>query len=267
MNAFELVLFSVDQAFVRRAVDAGVSSVIVDWEQQEKHARQHGADTEINRHTVDDLRRVREATNARLLCRINPYGPAISREVAAAVSAGADELLVPMIRTARDAEAVLELAAGRCEVGILLETKAALSAAEDLAQLPLSRVYVGLNDLAIERRSETIFAPLVDGTLEAVRPLFDAPFGFGGLTLPDLGHPIPCRLLIGELARLRCSFSFLRRSFHRDISGRDPAIEVPRLMRALDTAAARTPEEVAADRAALVGAVAARATGGLAGAA
>ncbi len=109
---------------------------------------------------------------------------------------------------------------GRCGVGMLLETCEAVVGAADFARLPLSRVYVGLNDLAIARRSANIFEAVADGTVDRLRPLFTVPFGFGGLTLPDAGHPIPCRLLMAEMTRLECTFSFLRRSFRRDTQGR-----------------------------------------------
>jgi HpcH/HpaI aldolase/citrate lyase family protein len=251
MSDFELVLFSVDPELVRRAVSAGVDSLIVDWEHLDKEARQRGADTEINRHTAQDLRRVRAATDAHVLCRVNALGPGSANEIETAIAAGADEVLLPMVRTPAQVEEALALAARRCRVGILLETAAALENAGELAQLPLSRVYVGLNDLAIERRSPSIFEPLVDGTLERLRPLFRVPFGFGGLTLPDRGAPVPCRLLLGEMARLECSFSFLRRSFHRDIRDRDLRVEVQRLRRAIATSAARSEEAVARDRAEL----------------
>ena len=91
-------------------------------------------------------------------------------------------------------------------------------------------MYVGLNDLAIERRSASIFEAITDGTVDRLREIFSVPFGFGGLTLPDRGHPVPCRLLINEMVRLNCHFSFLRRSFHRDIRGR-PVSEGLRLIR------------------------------------
>jgi hypothetical protein len=112
-------------------------------------------------------------------------------------------------------------------------------------------VYIGLNDLAIERGASTIFEPVVDGTIDELRRLFSIPFGFGGLTLPDRGSPVPCRLLIAELTRLACSFSFLRRSFHRDIAGRDLAVEIPRLLAAIEAASRRPPPSVASERAEL----------------
>src|SRR5262245_17306418 len=43
MSDFELVLFSVDPDLVRRAVSAGVDSLIADWEPLDKEARQRGA--------------------------------------------------------------------------------------------------------------------------------------------------------------------------------------------------------------------------------
>jgi len=255
MTNFELILFSIDPEFVRKAVAAGVAAAIVDWEHEHKEARQREVDTEINRHTAQDLQRVRAATHARVLCRLNAFSKRSGPEVEAAIASGADEILLPLVRTVEEVEAVLSLVDGRRDLGILIETEAALAVAPALGRLPLSRAYLGLNDLAIERRSPTIFAPLVDGTLDALRPHFTMPFGFGGLTLPDRGSPVPCRLLIAELARLRCSFSFLRRSFHRDILGRDVTQEIARLRAALDAAFARSPNAVRRERSELEWAV------------
>jgi hypothetical protein len=124
-------------------------------------------------------------------------------------------------------------------VGILVETLDAVARAAELARLPLTRAYLGLNDLAIERQSCSIFAAVADGTLEHVRRPFEVPFGFGGLTLPEGGSPLPCRLLMGEMARLGCRYSFLRRSFHRDVHGRELAVEIPRLLDGLRVMANR----------------------------
>jgi hypothetical protein len=88
-----------------------------------------------------------------------------------------------------------------------------------------------------------------------VRRACPVPFGFGGLTLPDRGAPVPCRLLIAEMARISARFSFLRRSFLRDITGRSLQVEVPRLLEAISTAADRTHEEIRRDRDELLSAV------------
>ena len=63
-------------------------------------------------------------------------------------------------------------------------------------------------------------------------------------------------LLVAEVARLACDFTFLRRSFYRDTAGRDVAAEVPRIHAALDAAFAREQDEVARDREELLGRVA-----------
>jgi hypothetical protein len=229
-------------------VTAGVTGVIVDWEHIGKDSRQASVDTQTNHDTVDDLLRVRACTDARLLCRINGHGAMTRREIELAIIVGADEILLPMVRTMREVESVLEQVGGRCGVGIQIETLAAVDLAGELSSLPLSRVYVGLNDLALERKSPNIFTPILDGTIEAIRPWFDIPFGFTELTLPDQGFPIPSRLLMGELIRLRSDFSVLRRSFNRDLQGHDPDIEIPRIQQALRLLSLRPPGVVTGER-------------------
>lgn len=251
-SPFELFLFTVDPSVASAAVDAGVDGIVVDWERLGKRRRQRTADTEINHDTPDDLRRVREATTGRILCRLNPVGRGTPGELEAAVGAGADEVLVPMVRAPHEVESALELADGRVGVGIMVETTEGVARVGELAALPVSRVFVGLNDLAIERGSRSIFAALADGTVDRVCTAFSAPVGVAGMTLPERGEPLPARLVTAELARLRCSFTFLRRSFRRDIVGRDLTVEVPRMKVAVDAARARSADEVARDRAELV---------------
>ncbi|MGY1726831.1 aldolase/citrate lyase family protein [Geodermatophilus sp. SYSU D01062] len=251
----DLFLFTVDAAWGRDVVAAGAAGIVVDWERRGKHRRQAGEGTQINADTLADLVRVRAATDGRLLCRINAAGPWTAREVADAVAAGADEVLLPMVRTAEEVDRTLDLVAGRCGLGILVETQDAVDRVAELARRPLSRIYVGLNDLRIDRRSRELFRPLVDGTVEAVRAAVPVPFGVGGLTLPGGGFPVPGDLLAAELLRLRTDFTFLRRSFTADMAGRDPFVEVPRLRAALAGLSAADPLAVAERRAGFVAAV------------
>jgi len=248
MTGFALALFSTDPATVREAEAAGVEMIVVDWEFRGKTERQAGADTEVNHDTPEDLRRVRAATSATIVCRINQLGPWTADEVDVAIDAGADEILLPMVRSAADVESLLRIVDGRCRSGILIETGEAVDRAADLASLPLSRVYFGLHDFAIDRGTKSIFMPLVDGTLERTRAHFDVPFGFGGLTLPDRGSPIPARLLLGAMAALDCGFSFLRRSFHRDVPRGSIAAGVAHIREALSEAAGRSADELERDR-------------------
>lgn len=251
----QLYVFSVEPGLVRDVVVAGAAGIVVDWENRGKERRQQGWGTEINRHTPRDLERVRAATGGRVLCRINAHGPWTADEVRAAVARGADEILLPMVRRPEEVDRTLDLVDGRCGLGILVETRDAVERAAELARRPLSRVYVGLNDLRIDRGATDLFTPLVDGTVDRVRAAVDVPFGVAGLTLPGLGAPIPTRLIGAELVRVGAAFTFLRRSFLADLAGRDPAVEVPRMHAASATLRARTPEQVCADRDALLAAV------------
>jgi len=253
-GGIDALVFSTDPAFAAAAVRAGAAGVIVDWERRGKRERQAGFDTQVNADTAADLQRVRAATDGPVLCRVNGWGPGSQAEIDRAIALGADELLLPMVRRPEEVDAALAAVAGRCRLGILVETTEAVRRADELLRRPLSRVYVGLNDLMIDRGGRTLFAALVDGTVDRVRAATptELAFGVAGLTLPEAGHPVPCRLVAAELARLDASFTFLRRSFHADVAGRDLAIELPRVTGAVAAARRRPPHQQAADRAELV---------------
>jgi hypothetical protein len=212
---FELLLFADSAPVAAAATD--LDGLVVDWESRGKAQRQAGYDTQVNHHTLAHLRQVRAATSLPVTCRINSHGPHTLEEVEAALGEGANEILLPMVRQVDEVERTLQAVRGRAPLAILIETTDAVQRRAELGALPLSRIYVGLNDLAIDRGARNIFTAVVDGTVEDIRGHIRVPFGFGGLTLPHLGHPVPCHLLIAEMARLRCSFSFLRRSFLRDV--------------------------------------------------
>jgi hypothetical protein len=160
-----------------------------------------------------------------------------------------------MVRTPAEVDRTLDLVAGRCGLGILIETQAAVDRAAEFAGRPLSRIYVGLNDLRIDRGSTELFRPLVDGTVDGVRRQVAQPFGVGGLTLPGRGFPVSSDLLAAELVRTGADFTFLRRSFTADMAGRDPFVEVPLLLAAVDRLRLAGPAEVTASREAFVAAV------------
>ena len=251
----DLFLFTVDPSWGPDVVAAGAAGIVVDWERRGKARRQRGEGTQINEDTPEDLARMRAATDGRLLCRINGFGPWTAGEVDDAVRRGADEILLPMVRTTDEVDRTLELVGGRCGLGILVETQDGVDRTSGLARRPLSRIYVGLNDLRIDRRAEQLFLPLVDGTVDAVRAQVASPFGVGGLTLPGRGFPVSSDLLAAELVRTGADFTFLRRSFTADMAGRDPFAEVPALLRSIDGLRYASPAGAAAARAAFVAAV------------
>lgn len=252
----ELYLFTVDPVRADRVVRAGAAGVIVDWEHRGKERRQEGEGTEVNAHTPADLARVRAATRGRVLCRVDAAGAHTAAQVELAVALGADEVLLPMVRRPADVDLALDAAGGRCGVGILVETQDAVERVGELTRRPLSRVYLGLNDLRIDRGSTSLFDPLLDGTADAVRSCVRAPFGVAGLTRVGAGSPVPTRLLAAELARLGASFTFLRRSFTADVAVQEMDVEVPRMLTDVELLRTRRPEQVVADRAQLIAAAA-----------
>jgi len=254
-GALDLFVFSARPEMAAEAVRAGAAGVVVDWERRGKERRQCGFDTQIGADTPDDLRRVRAATDGRVLCRVNGWGPWTPHELTTAAALGADEVLLPMVRRPAEVDRALDALGGRCGLGILVETVDAVARVEDLAMRPLSRLYLGLNDLMIDRGNRCLFEPLVDGTADHVRAATTCPFGVAGLTIPGGGHPVPSALLAAELARLDASFTFLRRSFLADVGGRPVGQPLAEVAAMAVAARHRPPARVAADRRALLGAI------------
>jgi hypothetical protein len=241
---FELFLFHREVQLSCTYLKHGVSAIIIDLEHQGKHQRQAGFDTEINAHTIDDLRHLRAETEGSILCRIS--GPDASQdELLSVAENGADEIIIPMVRSPSEVERIIRQVGDTCRITVMIETVDAVKQAEALCALPIDRVYVGLNDLRIERNSESIFAPMTDGLLTQVRQhCLDVEFGFGGLTLPERGTPLPARHLYAEMSRLDCTFTFLRRSFYQDITGLNPKIELQNMQRTLHQMRNRTEDVV-----------------------
>jgi len=249
---FDLLLFSVIPTVINEALAGGIRTVIVDLEKRGKQTRQKGYDTQINEHFFEDIYTVKSNTAARVITRINPCWQDSQNEIDQALAFGTDEILLPMVRSVEEVERTLRCVDGRCELGILIETVEAVNLSRELSTLPLGRVYVGLNDLAIDRRLANIFLSVIDGTIDGIRGYFSQPFGFGGLTLPGFGVPVPSELLISECARLRSDFSFLRRSFFRDTAGKDISQAVPVMLQAVAAAFQRSEAELAQDHQRLV---------------
>lgn len=243
-----LFLFHCRPELTEAAVSAGLDGVVVDWERRGKRERQAGWDTEINRQGPADLRQVADLGFTSVLCRVNRLGPSTVEEVEAALGEGATELLLPMVERPAEVEALLEMVRGRVPVGILVETRESLEHLPAFSRLPLSRVYAGLNDLAISRGTRSVFTALVDGTICRVRATLSHPFGVAGATHPDRGSPIPCRLILAELARLGCGFTFLRRSFYRDTPPKRFGETVRAIREAFDVLARRGPTQRSIDR-------------------
>lgn len=212
-----LVLFTNDASEAEGMMDKGIHNFLIDWEIIGKDERQKGFDTEVRPGTLNDLKTIAAISGAITWCRLNPFGPHTAEEVSLAIDANATILLLPMVEQVKEVESFLDFVAGRALCGILIETPEALALGKKLANLPLDYAYFGLNDFAIRKGYHSIFQALLDGSVASARDLFwRQQFGFGGLTDIRKGFPIPTLSLLQEMAKLKCNFSFLRRSFRRD---------------------------------------------------
>jgi hypothetical protein len=198
-------------------------ALVVDWERSDKLERQRhavelmGFDTQIEPSGPDRLGSIVAASTVPVICRIDAWSGHGPVDLERAIQGGASEVIVPMVSSRGEVEQALATAAGRVDVGIMIETIAACDIADELATLPISRAYLGLMDLALERGTPDIFVALHDGTLDRVAEACSGvPFGFAGLTLPGSGSPVPTLELAAEMLRVRASFTFLRRSFLAD---------------------------------------------------
>ena len=261
-DRIDLVLFEHLPERVRHARLAGISSFLVDCEHRGKQDRQAGYDTEVNRDDPADLAGIKACPGTTAFLRIDRHGDDTRRQVDVAIHHGADVVLLPLVTTPAEVADFLRHVAGRCRVGILVETDSACRCVKQLAEFPLDFVYVGLNDLMISRDSHDLFAPILDGTLDAVRDAFPTTrFGFGGATAVDRGSPIPCIMLLQEMARLACDFTFLRRSFKRDVTWEDMPGAVSRIHECWKALRARRPADVRSDHESLRARIAAMAAG------
>ncbi len=218
-DTFELFLFTTNATIAKDCLAAGVDAIIIDWENKGKNERQNGYPTQINYDTAEDLINMRKNISGKIICRINKFNAGYTpAEIDLAINSGADEIFLPMVENKDEVSRAIELVNNRCKFGILIETEKAVQNATSFIDLPLSRIYIGLNDLQISRQSSNMFLPLVDETVKNIRSIFNQiPVGVGGMTHPSEGNPIPAKLLIQQYINLNINFSFLRRAFLKDL--------------------------------------------------
>jgi hypothetical protein len=239
-------------------------AVIVDWERSGKAQRQENAQSSIGfepsmgTDLPEDLGQIRSLFAGRLIVRTNPVGTTLREELTVARRSGANDVLIPMIQGGHDIDIARNLAGSEIGVGVMLETVDAIQNLEDIVQRRPDFCFIGLVDLAIQRNTTSLFAPLVDSLLDRVASVLNEahiPFGFGGLTLPGFGSPIPVELLMAEMCRLGASFGILRRSFLHDLGSTPPGDALHAINNTLTRLSERTLDEVASDRALLVAAI------------
>ena len=205
------------------AESAGVDRIFVDLEYIGKAERQGGMDTVQNRHTVDDIRKIRSSIeNAELLVRVNPIHDATedycssTEEINDVVRAGADIVMLPFFKTVDEVREFVRLVDGRSKTMLLFETPESIENLDEILDLKgIDEVFIGLNDLSLGYGKKFMFELLSDGTVERICLKFKQkgyPYGFGGIASLGKGM-LPSEYVIREHYKLGSTCAILSRSF------------------------------------------------------
>lgn len=205
------------------AESAGVDRIFVDMEYIGKADRQGGMDTVQSHHTVEDVRKIKQATDkAEVLVRVNPIHNASEdycssrEEIDEVIKAGADIIMLPFFKSADEVKNFIDLVGCRATTVLLLETPQAVENIDEILKIPgIDEIHIGLNDLSLGYGKKFMFELLSDGTVERLCLKFKQkgiPYGFGGIAALGKGI-LPSEYIIREHYRLGSSRTILSRSF------------------------------------------------------
>ncbi len=247
-SEFRLTLITNDPFLAAKADRGGVDRIGIDLEYIGKAERQAGHNTRLSNHSIGDLSIGKALVHAKLFVRLNPLNANTHDEVETVLHCGAQILMLPFFRTAREVEAFVRLVDERAQIVILLETASALVRIRDILSVSgLCEVMIGLNDLrfelAVDNHFELLASPLLDFIASEVRRA-GLVFSVGGVARPeDSSLPIAPDLVLAQFPRLGATGAFLSRSFFRGIAlDGDVDRSILSLRRRLTEWAAESPE-------------------------
>jgi hypothetical protein len=232
-------LITNDPAVAAYAVANGVGRIMVDIERLGKAERQAGRSTVISDHQIADVARIRAAAPAAdILLRINPWYEGSPEEIRAGIAAGADRIMLPMVRSEREVRAATAFGIG---IVPLIETTQAMTRLHRIVAVPgVSEIYIGLNDLHLGLGLDFMFEIVAGGLLDQMAATVRAaglPFGFGGIATIGAGV-IPAELVLAEHRRLGSTRAILSRAFSKgaETVADFQAADLPGELRRIDAA-------------------------------
>ncbi len=195
-----------------------VERIWVDLEIRGKVERQHGRNSVISTHTIEDVSAIKNSLSvADLMVRVNPVFDGSRKEIDECVRRGADIIMLPFFTEAEDVKKFLDYVDGRARTILLVETIGAEKNLEEILALRgIDEVHIGLNDLHIQYKNKFMFELLSNGKVEEITDKIKKigiPYGFGGIARLDDGL-LPARHIIAEHYRLGSSMAILSRSFY-----------------------------------------------------
>ena len=208
------------------AENAGVDRIFLDLEILGKEERQGHLDTVVSHSSLDDIAPLRKAiSKSKLLVRCNPVHKGIRREIDRIIDDGADIIMLPYFKTAKEVETFLELVGGRVRTVLLFETKEAVECIDEILALEnIDEVFIGLNDLHLSYEMNFMFELLADGTVERLCKKFKdkgIPYGFGGVAKIGEGL-LKSDCVIAEHKRLGSTCAILSRTFRNEVDASRP---------------------------------------------
>jgi len=254
-----------DPDVAQHVVQCGVQRIFFDLEILGKVDRQGGKDTVISRHRPENIGIVRRACDsaqfkgAEFMVRVNPLHSASRTEVDFCIDQGAQFLMLPMFRSAKELEHFCKLVNGRANVIPLVETVGAAVDLENVLRVDgIEEIHVGLNDLHLDLGLSFLFELVANGTVDRIAETthrMSKRLGIGGVGTVGSGNLIPGEMVLGEYLRLGASSTILSRAFHQravnlaDLKSKvDVAAEIAKLNSAKKDLMQRDSAQVQADR-------------------
>lgn len=213
----KLMYITNDKEVAKIAENEGVDRIWIDLEVNGKEERQKNMDTVKSKHSINDVGKIKNVlTKADLIVRVNPIYEGSKEEIDSVINQGADIVMLPFFKTAKEVQTFIKLVNKRAKVCLLCETPEAVENLDEILEIPgIDEIHIGLNDLHLGYHKDFMFELLTDGTVEKICKKIKEkgiPYGFGGIARVGTGT-LPAEHIIIEHYRLGSQIAILSRSF------------------------------------------------------
>lgn len=225
-NHIKLMYLTANPDAAVEAENAGVDRIFLDLEILGKEERQGHLDTVVSHSSLDDIAPLRKAiSKAKLLVRCNPVHAGLKEEIDRIIADGADIIMLPYFKEAKEVETFLNLVALRVKTVLLFETAESVENIDEILKLEnIDEVFIGLNDLHLSYNMNFMFELLADGTVERLCKKFSergVPYGFGGIAKIGEGL-LKSDAVIAEHKRVGSTCAILSRTFRNEVDASRP---------------------------------------------
>ena len=131
------------------ADEAKVDRVVIDLETMGKAQRQKNMDSLKSQHDSSDVAKIKPLLKtSRMHVRVNPVNDNLQYEIDAVIDGGADIIMLPMFKNAKEVDTFIKLVNSRTKVCLLFETHDAVCNINEILNLGgIDEVHIGVNDL------------------------------------------------------------------------------------------------------------------------